>query len=44
MAGNGDVAEPTDADLRQHLHMHTTPVALVVPAVAERLNYRAPAG
>jgi hypothetical protein len=44
MTGNGEVAEPADVDLRQHLHVHTAPVALVVPAVAERFNDGAPAG
>jgi len=43
MTGNGDVAEPADADLRQHLHVHTAPIALVVPDVAERLNDGSPA-
>jgi hypothetical protein len=43
MTGNGDVAESANADLRQHLHVHTTPVAFVVPDVAERLNDSLPA-
>jgi len=44
MAGDGEVAEPADADRGEHFDMYPAPVALVVPTMPKRLNDGSPSG